>query len=90
LLEKNLKNNYDRFNTIELNLESQQSNINKLFKKTELNIKNKLLDTMVNIPGIVDTIKELPNLFATVEAVNDKLNLTASKLLEQEVTLDQT
>lgn len=89
-MNKNFKNQHDRFETIEKDILSQQENINKLFKKTEINIKNKLLDTMINIPGIVEMIKELPNQLTLLEEVQKKLDYTSSKLLEYEITLDET
>jgi len=89
-MNKNFKNYHDRFETIENNISSQQENINKLFKKTEINIKNKLLDTMINIPGIVEMIKELPNQLSLLEEVEKKLSYASSKLLEYEITLEET
>jgi len=45
---------------------------------------------MINIPGIVEMIKELPNQLTLLEEVQKKLDYTSSKLLEYEITLDET
>lgn len=71
-------------------MEKQQKNIDKLFQKTEINIKNKLLDTMIRIPGIIDIVKALPDQLELVESVQKTGRFTASKLQEYSVTLDNT
>lgn len=45
---------------------------------------------MINIPGIVEMIKELPSQLQKVEDVQKNLSYTSSKLQEYEITLEET